>query len=55
MTVILALMEVRKPHDYEKTRNSISVIQMRKASGEHVGGPLGVIISDGFGGFMTPG
>ena len=55
MAVILALKEARNPYDHKKTRNSLPIIQMEKASDKHVGGTLGVNISDVFGGVTEHG
>ena len=42
MAVILVLKGVLNPHEHEKTRNSILIIIMDKASDEHITGTLGV-------------
>ena len=55
MTVILTLTGVRKPHDHKKTTNSLSMIQLKGASDERIGGPPGANISDSPGGFTLPG
>ena len=55
MVVILAFKRVHKPHDHKKTRNSLSIIQMKRCSDEHVREPPGSNISDLSGGFMAPG
>ena len=55
MTVILTLKWVRKPHDHKNIRNILSMIQLKRASDERVGGPLGANIPDDPGGVMAPG
>ena len=55
MAVILAFIEVHKPHNHEKTRNSLLIIQMEKSYNECARGPPGLNISEGFGGVMVPG
>ena len=46
---------VRTSHDHKKTRISQSIIMMKEASNELVGGLPGVNIPDGFGGVTAPG
>ena len=44
-----------KPHEHKKMAHSLLIIQLKRASDECVGGPLGDNISDGPKGVTVPG